>query len=68
MPQWPERALPVVPPSPVTTLKTPGGKPAAEKISARRRVVSGVYAEGLTTVVQPDAKVGARLRDAIRSG
>ncbi len=52
-------ALPVVGPSPSTTLKTPSGSPASLKMAASFRVVSGVYSEGLTTVVQPDASTGA---------
>ncbi len=45
-----------------------GGRPASENNSAKRSVVSGVYSDGLTTVVHPDAKVGARFRQAMRSG
>ena len=50
------------------TLKTPGGRPASTNSCARRSVVSGVYSEGLTTVVQPEASVGARLFIMIISG
>ena len=54
-------ALPVLGPSPVTTLNTPGGRPASVKMCASRSVVSGVYSDGFTTVVQPEASTGARL-------
>ena len=50
------------------TLKTPGGRPASTNICASRSVVSGVYSDGLTTVVQPDASVGARLLIMIIKG
>ena len=60
--------MPVVAPSPVTTLKTPGGSPASLKMRASSSVVSGVYSEGFTTVVQPEANTGPRLLQRIIIG
>ena len=60
--------MPVVGPSPVTTLNTPSGRPASWKMWARSNVVSGVYSDGFTTVVQPEARTGARLLQRIISG
>ena len=40
-------------------LNTPGGRPASVKICASLNVVSGVYSDGLTTVVQPEASTTA---------
>lgn len=52
---------------PVTTLKTPGGKPASSAISASLSAVSGVDGAGLRTIVQPVASAGATFHEA-RSG
>ena len=52
----------------MTTLNTPSGRPASEKICASRNVVSGVYSEGFTTVVHPEASTAARLLHRIISG
>src|SRR5919202_6195461 len=41
--------------APCTTLKTPSGKPASEKNSARRKAESGVRWEGLRIKVLPVA-------------
>lgn len=49
-------------------LNTPGGRPASVKICASFRVVSGVYSEGLTTVVQPVASTTASDLHRIISG
>ena len=40
-------------------MNTPFGRPASVKISASLSVVSGVYSEGFTTVVQPEARTAA---------
>jgi hypothetical protein len=40
-------------------LKTPGGKPASEKRSARSEQESGDHSAGLRTTVQPAASAGA---------
>jgi hypothetical protein len=45
-------------PMPVTTLKTPGGKPASIASSARRSGDSGACSAGLSTSVQPEASTG----------
>ena len=53
---------------PVTTLKTPAGKPARCASSASASAVSGVCSAGLTTTVQPAASAGATLRVIIAAG
>ena len=45
-------------PSPVTTLKTPGGRPASAHISANTRAERRVYVAGLRTTVFPIARAG----------
>src|SRR5215218_134764 len=51
-----------------TTLTTPSGTPALDRIFATARAVSGVSAAGLRTTVQPAARAGAILRAAIAAG
>jgi hypothetical protein len=65
VPPWTTRASPTSAP-PVTRLTTPSGKPA--KASARRRVASGVYGDGLTTTVLPAASAGATFQASSSSG
>ncbi len=55
------RAAPASAPKPVTTLMTPGGKPASSASAANRRTVAEVYSEGLITMVLPVARAGASL-------
>ena len=45
-------------PLPVTTLKTPGGRPASAQISAKSKAVKRVYVAGFNTTVLPMAKAG----------
>ena len=52
----------------VTTLSTPGGRPASSSSAATARAVSGVSAAGLRTAVQPAASAGAILRVAMAAG
>ena len=66
-PGWSTSAAPVSP-SPVTTLRTPGGKPASSASSPSRSAVSGVCSAGFSTTVQPAASAGATFHDAIISG
>ena len=54
--------------SPLTTLNTPAGKPAASASAARASAVSGVASAGFTTTVQPAASAGATLRVIMASG
>ena len=61
-------AAPAVSPRPVTTLTTPGGKPASSTSSPSRNAVSGVSSAGLSTTVQPAASAGAIFQIAISSG
>ncbi len=53
------RALPAVSPSPLTTLRTPGGRPASSASCASRAPDSGAHSAGLWTTVHPAAKAGA---------
>src|SRR5690606_20529013 len=67
MPECRDMASPMTPPSPVTTLTTPGGNKSA--ISWARRIEDvGVNSEGLITTVQPAASAGAILMANINSG
>ncbi len=60
-------AAPVVP-SPVSTLTTPGGKPASSASSPSRRALSGVCSAGLSTTVHPAASAGPSFQQAISRG
>ncbi len=55
-------------PSPVTTLSTPGGSPAARTTSAKRSAVSEVNSAGLSTTVFPIASAGATFHASISRG
>ena len=57
-----------VPPSPVTMLTTPGGRPASAKLEASARTHSGVCSAGFSTVVQPAQIAGASFHAAISIG
>ena len=54
--------------SPVTTEKTPGGRPASSASAAIASAESGVCSAGLSTIVQPTASAGADLRVTIAAG
>jgi len=54
-------ASPTPGPSPLTRLKTPGGKPASSIISASSMAESGAISVGLRMTVQPTASAGATL-------
>ena len=58
---------PTVSPRPHTMLTTPGGRMLASN-SPKRRVVSGVISEGLSTTVLPMAMAGPSFQAAIISG
>ena len=58
---WPTSASPAIGPVPGTTLSTPGGTPAAARISAKRNVVKGVVSAGLATTVLPHSSAGPSL-------
>jgi hypothetical protein len=49
-------------------LKTPGGIPASTQRRANSIVVTGVWSEGFTTIVQPAASAGASFHISKRSG
>ena len=57
-PGWPARWAPTSSPTPVTTLRTPGGRPHASAIWAKRSIDSGVFSSGLRTMEFPAAKAG----------
>ncbi len=52
----------------VTTLKTPGGKPARSPNLAMARADSGVSSDGRATKVQPAARAGATFRAIVAFG
>ncbi len=54
--------------SPVTTLKTPAGRPASSASFATASAESGVCSAGFSTIVQPAAIAGAALRVIIAAG
>jgi hypothetical protein len=55
-------------PNPVTTLNTPGGKPASSNSAANSSVEHGACSAGLTTTQQPAASAGAIFHDASSTG
>src|ERR1700761_3311470 len=61
-------AAPVSGPHPVTTLITPGGKPASANSFANASVDVGVWSLGLTTNVHPAARPAASFQVSSRSG
>ena len=61
-------AAPADPPGPVTTLTTPGGKPASRASSARRIADSGVHDAGLRMHVLPVASAGPSFQAAMFCG
>src|SRR4051794_16030764 len=60
-------AAPVAP-SPVTTFRTPAGRPASLASSASLSDERGASSAGLCTTVFPQASAGASFQDAITSG
>ena len=66
-PGWATSAAPMSP-APVSTLTTPGGRPACWQTSASTSAVSGVVSAGLSTTVLPAASAGAIFHAAISSG
>src|SRR5688500_9810231 len=67
-PGWATSGAPASGPSPVTTLNTPGGKPASWTSAANSRVEAGACSAGLTTTVQPAASAGATFQLMSRTG
>ena len=59
---------PTIEPLPVSTWKTPSGRPASRPSSARRTAVSGVSSAGLSTTVLPAARAGAKPQPAMGMG
>ena len=64
----PASAVPTSGPAPVTTLRTPSGRPASVASRASVSVVSGVSSAGLITTEQPAASAGITFHTAICSG
>ena len=62
------RASPIGSGRPVTTLRTPAGKPTRSASAARASAEKGVNSDGLITIVQPAASAGAHLRVIIAIG
>ena len=60
--------MPTSLPKPVTTLTTPGGKPASAISFMNSSVDTEVNSEGFTTTVLPAASAGASLNARISSG
>ena len=60
--------VPTTEPLPVTTWRTPSGRPASRASSARRRAVSGVISAGLTTMVLPVARAGPTFQEVMAMG
>src|ERR1700692_4117310 len=55
-------------PKPVTTLSTPGGKPASRHSCASRSDDRGVSSAGFNTTVQPAVNTGPNFQAAISKG
>ena len=62
MPGCDDKIEPTPTPSPLTMLKTPGGKPASCTISANTTLDSGAISDGFKTMVQPAAKAAPTFR------
>ena len=60
--------VPTSAPKPVTTLNTPGGKPASSNSCANSSVEAEVNSEGLATTVQPAASAGASFQASSSNG
>src|SRR2546423_6541776 len=65
---WRTSTAPAVAPGPGTTLRAPGGSPAATAISPSSRAVRGVSCAGFKTTVHPAASAGATFHEARFSG
>ena len=65
---WRPIASPTVPPGPVTTLRTPSGRPASLPSSPIRSRLSDVVEAGLITTVFPVARAGPSFHAAICAG
>src|SRR5438105_4217776 len=68
IPGCPAIAAPAEPPGPVTTLMTPGGKPASSASWPTRSAVIGERLAGLRMQVLPAARAGPSFQLAISSG
>ena len=64
----PVKTGPITEASPVTTEKSPGGRPARRASSASARGEKGVWGAGFTRIEQPAARAGATFRVIIATG
>jgi hypothetical protein len=62
------RASPTVPPGPVTTFSTPGGRPASRNSLITSMIVNGVVVAGFTTTVFPASSAGPILLPISETG
>ena len=60
--------VPTSAPKPVTTLTTPGGKPACSISFMNSSAEAEVYSDGLTTTVLPAASAGASFHASSSNG
>src|SRR5688572_31339780 len=65
---WLMISSPASEPEPRTRFKTPGGTPAASKISVIRTAVAGVIDAGLKTTVLPATNAGAIFQIGMATG
>src|SRR6202008_2456141 len=65
---WLMISSPASDPEPSTRFRTPGGIPAASKISVMRTAVAGVIDAGLKTTVLPATRAGAIFQIGIATG
>ena len=68
MPGWRAIAVPTTEPGPVTTFRTPSGRPASAPSSATRSSDSEVTWAGFITTALPVARIGPSFQAAIWSG
>ena len=61
-------ASPTTGPTPLTRLKTPGGRPTSSITSARMKALIGATSLGFSTTVQPAASAGATFSTTWYSG
>ena len=65
---WSTSAAPASAPKPVTTLTTPGGKPASSTSGIISSSDADVCSDGLITIVLPAASAGASFMEVSSSG
>ena len=68
IPGWRAIAVPTTPPGPVTTFRTPSGRPASAASSATRRSDREVTDAGFITTALPVARIGPSFRPPSGAG